>query len=133
MKLCKSCRLCGQEFETYPSHDNDYCSYDCAFNARIRKVEKRCAYCGSTFLCKRSETEIICCSWDCRVKRLHARMHPRKPKYWTQRRKQILERDGWTCQKCKFLSPSGRSLQVHHKIHKKDGGTEELENLMVLC
>lgn len=46
-------------------------------------------------------------------------------------RKQILERDNKTCQRCGIMSEIG--LHLHHIISRKDGGTDSLENLVTLC
>jgi 5-methylcytosine-specific restriction endonuclease McrA len=43
--------------------------------------------------------------------------------------KQVLERDGWRCQKCGTLE----NLQVHHKIKRSQQGNDGLENLLTLC
>ena len=44
-------------------------------------------------------------------------------------RKEARERDGYRCQEC------GKAgiLEVHHKIHVRNGGSDELENLVTLC
>lgn len=131
-KITKVCRVCGKNFQTWKAQDNDCCSYRCTWKSRVRKIKKLCAYCGKPFWVKRSESETICCSWDCRVKRLHSRMVTRNPYYWTQLRLKILDRDGWTCQKCKLVSFNG-GLHVHHILHRKNGGTEDFDNLITLC
>ena len=43
--------------------------------------------------------------------------------------KQVLERDGWRCQKCGSLE----NLQVHHKTKRSQQGSDSLENLETLC
>ncbi len=132
-KITKICRVCEKEFQTWQAQDNDFCSYRCAFDARVRKVKKLCAYCGKEFWVKRAESETLCCSWGCRVARLHSRMSRRSnPKYWKKVRLRILNRDGWTCQKCHLVSFNGK-LHVHHVIHRKNGGTEDDDNLITLC
>jgi 5-methylcytosine-specific restriction endonuclease McrA len=133
-KVSHVCPQCNQEFLGYSckSQQRKYCSYECSNLARSNRVEKLCAFCGKPFVVKRTEPKTICCSWVCRVKRLHFRMRPGRPKYWTQLRRRILDRDGWTCQKCNLVSFNG-GLHVHHIIHKKNGGTEIEENLITLC
>jgi len=132
-RITKVCRACGKEFQTWKAHDNDFCSYDCAWRGRTRKVKKLCAHCGKEFWIKRTEVETLCCSWDCRVARLHSSMGPRSdPKYWKKVRLRILNRDGWTCQKCHLISFNGK-LHVHHIVHRQHGGTEEDDNLTTLC
>jgi len=44
----------------------------------------------------------------------------------------VLSRDGYTCQHCKGKSKDNR-LEVHHIVFRKNGGSDEQENLIVLC
>lgn len=44
----------------------------------------------------------------------------------------VLDRDKYTCQNCKGKSKDKR-LEVHHIVFKKDGGSDEQENLITLC
>jgi len=43
--------------------------------------------------------------------------------------KNVLERDGWRCQRCGSLE----NLQVHHKIKRSQQGDDALANLVTLC
>lgn len=49
---------------------------------------------------------------------------------WSSIRKQILERDEYNCQCC---GENKKLLEVHHKIPRQKGGTDEPENLVTLC
>lgn len=53
-------------------------------------------------------------------------------KNWATIRKQVIVRDSSTCQVCGRVV-DGRDCQVDHKIPKKRGGDDSLENLWVLC
>ncbi len=44
----------------------------------------------------------------------------------------VLARDNHTCQNCKGKSKE-KKLEVHHIVFRKDGGSDEQENLMTLC
>jgi len=44
-------------------------------------------------------------------------------------RKQVLRRDGWTCQSCGKKS----NLEVHHKQFRGRSGDDSEENLITLC
>jgi hypothetical protein len=44
----------------------------------------------------------------------------------------VLNRDNYTCQCCKGKTKDSK-LEVHHIIFKKDRGSDEQENLIVLC
>ncbi len=48
---------------------------------------------------------------------------------WQERRRQILQRDGYTCQYCGHTS----QLEAHHIRARHKGGTDSPENLVTLC
>ena len=48
---------------------------------------------------------------------------------WQERRRQILQRDGYACQYCGHTS----SLEVHHLTARHNDGTDNPENLVALC
>ena len=53
---------------------------------------------------------------------------------WEQLRKQRLELDNYTCQKCGFDGHDcPNKLQVHHKVPLARGGRNKLSNLITLC
>lgn len=60
---------------------------------------------------------------------------------WRALRREVYERDGWTCQDCGercLNTKDSRSkpklkIQAHHKIPRRYGGTDDLENLVTLC
>jgi hypothetical protein len=53
---------------------------------------------------------------------------------WYVIRRQVLERDHYTCQRCGMLEKKGdRSLHVHHIIPVIKGGSDELDNLISVC
>jgi len=43
--------------------------------------------------------------------------------------RQVLERDGWKCQRCGATS----NLQVHHQRPRSHGGDDSDRNLITLC
>lgn len=48
-------------------------------------------------------------------------------------RMEVLERDGYRCQKCGASSSSGAELHVDHKVPISWGGTSDMYNLQTLC
>jgi hypothetical protein len=54
---------------------------------------------------------------------------------WRKRRAECYERDNWTCQDCgvKCTSKGPRRIQAHHVIGRRNGGTDDLSNLVTLC
>jgi hypothetical protein len=49
---------------------------------------------------------------------------------WLELREQVLERDKDTCQDC---GCTDGFMNVHYIIPKREGGTDELNNLITLC
>ena len=49
---------------------------------------------------------------------------------WDKIRKKALERAGYRCKKC---GSDSQRLHVHHIKPRKDGGSDEMDNLKVLC
>lgn len=49
---------------------------------------------------------------------------------WEETRKQVIERDG-KCYRCE--TRQRRHLTVHHILPRREGGKENLENLITLC
>lgn len=54
---------------------------------------------------------------------------------WRQARLACYERDRWKCRDCgvKCGSRGPNRIQAHHVIRRRDGGGDELENLLTLC
>jgi len=52
------------------------------------------------------------------------------PDDWDERRKQVLERDGYECQDC---GATDKPLHVHHVTPISEGGNHNLSNLEALC
>lgn len=60
---------------------------------------------------------------------------------WRRRRQECYERDRWICQDCgcKCLATRDakqypkRKIQAHHLVSRRDGGTDDLSNLITLC
>lgn len=52
------------------------------------------------------------------------------PDDWEERREQVLQRDGYECQRC---GEADVTLQVHHQTAISEGGTHALSNLTPVC
>ena len=48
---------------------------------------------------------------------------------WNKIKRDVLNRDNWTCQVCK----KSHSSQVHHIIPRSSGGSDNVGNLITLC
>lgn len=57
------------------------------------------------------------------------------PSDWNSRRKQIMERDEFTCQNCGIQGGSygNAELHAHHVVPKSRGGSHDVSNLISLC
>lgn len=81
MVLEKSCPECGDQFETYASLDNTYCSRDCySTGPTLETIE--CETCGDKFEAKPADDKKYC-SRECYHKSLEGDSHPR----WVEREK----------------------------------------------
>ena len=45
-------------------------------------------------------------------------------------RQQVLERDNYTCCEC---GTSDKKLETHHKVARRYGGKDEIDNIITLC
>lgn len=56
------------------------------------------------------------------------------PSDWHRRRREVLERDDYTCRHCeRHEDMRGVSLEVHHIVPRSRGGTHQKANLVTLC
>lgn len=56
------------------------------------------------------------------------------PSDWPQRRREVLQRDEYMCRNCeRHEDMRGVSLEVHHIVPRRRGGTHHKANLMTLC
>jgi len=61
--MIKVCQYCGEEFHTYPSRNQKYCSRDCYFEHRFgpnRVIWKMCPVCGKRFKSCASQDRKYC-------------------------------------------------------------------------
>lgn len=58
---------------------------------------------------------------------------------WRKRRNECYQRDNWTCLDCETMcvnttkKDKSRVIQCHHLVARRDGGSDELSNLVTLC
>lgn len=72
--VTKTCPICGEQFEAYPSQDQKFCSPKCGYKSPIRTlgrriplVEKKCPQCGRVFQSERWRHQKFC-SVKCGIK-----------------------------------------------------------------
>ena len=48
-------------------------------------------------------------------------------------RRKTMQKDNFTCQKCKIQDKTKKTLEVHHILPLYENGKDELNNLITLC
>jgi 5-methylcytosine-specific restriction endonuclease McrA len=51
--------------------------------------------------------------------------------FYSKIRQKVLERDGWSCQKCGKNADT--KFHIHHILKKRKGGSDCLDNLITVC
>lgn len=128
-----SCFICNKKIYRRPSQINMskvYCSRKCA-GIDQRKI-KICPVCSKEFTGTIKKT----CSRSCANKQRYGIKYNGKNDNNKYIKGKILKEklaliNNGVCDKCK--NDNYNILQVHHKIEKCNGGTDELDNLILLC
>lgn len=130
------CTICEKPIYRRPgeiskANGRAYCSREC-YGIACRKP-RVCPSCGKEFLSsKNSKT----CSRSCANKmRLGSKYNGdnkrNKKKIRDVLKKKLIEEKGSCCESCGFTVTS--ILQVHHIVEKSKGGTDDIDNLRLLC
>jgi 5-methylcytosine-specific restriction endonuclease McrA len=129
-----TCKVCGMPIYRRPvqiEKGDVFCSLGC-FGKSCRK-STRCAVCGTELI---NRKRIKTCSRAC-ANRLRAGIKytgvARKDKVKTARllKKRLIQKRGDKCERCGY--PKTYILVIHHKVRRCDGGTNELDNLELIC
>ena len=149
------CKICGKEFKQKRPNQS-YCSQEC----RLQRKEKDkyenilCEICGKEFkrlkCCNKNKTHLYCsreCQWKGwskfysgknspeynHEKSLDERLKDRKYIEYYEWRKQVYERDNYTCQSCG--DDKGGNLVAHHKLNYSEHETlkTDIDNGITLC
>ena len=145
----KICPVCGIEFRAVndcKSHQQVYCSKKC-WEVRAHEI-RICPTCGKEFHTHRARNKIYC-SQECRDKDYRERLVGENSHLWkggktTEEkiarskaayrdwRKQVFERDGYTCQIC---GTSDEPIEAHHLKPVKDYPDliYDVDNGLTLC
>ena len=129
-----NCKVCGKEIYRRPfqlKKGNVFCSQKCYIESSI--IWKSCPICDSKF---KSGLNKKHCSKACANKLKTGskyRTGPRKDKVTTQRllKDRLIALRGTCCERC--LESDTSILNIHHKIRRKDGGSDDLDNLELIC
>src|SRR3989337_1142343 len=138
------CAYCGESFEIKRTATNICCSWKCRI-ARQRtpdwptrtKELKECQQCGKEFWVRQNRLKIgegKFCSKKCLSKSQQI-FNATAPEFynmaeWREIRIKVLERDDNRCKTCGF---NGKGLHVHHIEYKRNGGNEDMNNLITIC
>ncbi len=163
----RACRHCANKIPAGAHANRDYCSSDCKkavdsfvskqqYPSRYkpRRFQKSCVVCGTTFIAKKRHGRY--CSPRCadiqELRNPVARADRRRRRDRRQAlcrgaeraycfdAKQVLERDGWTCQICGVATPEHlrgtrepNAPELDHIIPLSRGGDHTPSNTQCLC
>ncbi len=99
-----------------------------AFIAKKRSQSHCCKECVKTTQSKRSrgENNYFYINGNSRLKRFY------RGDDWGEARRAVYRRDKWRCRLC-GVHCQRKTIQCHHIIPYKQGGTNEMSNLVTLC
>ena len=132
---CK-CNVCNKEIYRRPQQiisGNTYCSRECYGKANQKRI--KCAICNNTF---KSGLNKKTCSRACANKQKEGLRYKQlgrpikdKVKELESLRNRLITLHGYKCCKCEYNKLP--ILHVHHKIEKSKGGTDDINNLELVC
>lgn len=110
----ENCVICGSTVHRYTRTIADHPEPTCSPKCRAQLMSRRMA--GENHPMWRGGTEVY--------------FGPG----WDEANKAVRERESNTCQRCgKSEQPGDRRFDVHHKVARRDGGPNDLDNLELLC
>jgi hypothetical protein len=117
------CVLCGKEFKKIWS-SQIYCK-ECKNYNKNKKETKHCLHCGTGFIT--GIKNHVFCSVECNRK-YRSRLNI-SPKIWEIKREAVFEMCLFKCADCGGV----KMLDVHHITPMALGGSNDLDNLILLC
>lgn len=143
----KTCKACGKVFHAethYQVKKQEFCSKACRTKVhgngrKVQLIDRKCKVCGKDLVVRpcHKDTKWFC-SYACSnsfnrsgANNPQWKGGDRLGKYW---KRQARIRDDFTCQipEC-GKRVVGAGTHAHHKIPRKAGGTNDLDNLTTLC
>jgi 5-methylcytosine-specific restriction endonuclease McrA len=130
-----NCKICNKYIYKRPSEiekGHVYCSQECYGKSCTILIQ--CLNCGADL--KSGLNKNTCnreCSNKLRIGSKYKTGRPSKDKVKTRKALKIrlIDLKGSSCEKCKY--PNTKILEVHHIIRQCDGGSDELDNLQLIC
>lgn len=127
-----ACKVCGTLIYRRPSEiasRDVFCSLICS-NRRELKL-RICPVCGLEFKGQKIKCSRACANKN-RTGIKYDGTRPRSKDVKIRQQKiRLIEQFGATCMDCDYSNAN--ILHVHHQIQRKDGGTDAIENLRLLC
>lgn len=135
------CKNCGKsiyrEKRKINKNGNNYCNADCYHKSKI--ILRTCPICSKQFPSRKSSKT---CSKECGIisikkskkeKKKFCNLTIIKDDIKTTRllKKRLIQHRGTKCERC--CMPDTRILVVHHRIRRMDGGSDDLDNLELIC
>lgn len=128
------CKICNKEIYRRPSQINKgnvYCSQDCF--GKSCEILIACVICGIEYqkgLHKKTCSRV--CANKLRIGTKYTG-RPLKDKVKTAQalKTRLIELRGPKCERCPYSNV--KILNVHHKIRRADGGSDDLDNLELIC
>lgn len=133
-----TCKVCGKAIYRRPkelmlSRGNAYCSQGCF--GRASQVFAECPICGRQYVAERNRKTCsrACANTNRAGRRYNDRGLPSRDRAQDVRaiKKQLIDTRGAHCQRCGFSDVN--ILEVQHIVRRSDGGTNDLENLELVC
>lgn len=126
------CKICGTAVYRRPvqiAAGNVYCSRQCT--GRDQQVAKTCKICSNGYIGNKQT-----CSRACANKARAGITYTKENKFNNAYQGSLLKEKvatvrGGTCERCRESNYA--ILQVHHKIERYKGGTDQMSNLELLC
>ena len=130
----RTCKFCGKMLN---KSQKVFCSQSCSakynnkFISRKTKESRTCVVCGKDFMCS---VHVKKCNSVCDDCKKHNRPHNKEAKFILDYSKRtvtkILKRSGHGCEICGW---NDETCDIHHITPVSKGGTNEHDNLIIVC
>lgn len=126
------CSICGKKIYRRPiqiATGGVYCSMKCC--GVSQRVPKECPICSKEYLGQKRTCSRACANIAREGISYTGENKNNNALQGTKLKEKIATERGGACEKCGYENYS--ILQIHHLVRKAKGGSDELENLQLLC
>lgn len=128
-----SCSICDKQIYRRPSqilNGSVFCSKKCVgISQRIN--QKECPICNKIFIGRKNTCSRACSNKSRTGIKYDGSNSKNKSEISKKLKFELALERGGVCEKCGEKNYS--ILQIHHIVQRKDGGSDELDNLELLC